>query len=148
MFMANFSVTAANVVQSSNAQVQRGTAGVPIIAGQVLYLDASSPTRLLQLAAANLTVSGNPIVPVGIAVNSAAAGQQVNYVALDPAFTPGIIFAGFPAGTAISLVLSRTPGLLCQPGDLIAGDQQVFMMLPTGTATASLSIVPAGVVLP
>jgi hypothetical protein len=143
--MANFSVTAANVLQGSTATILRATAGVSLTAGQVIYLDAN---RLAQLAGAAIIVSGSPIIVAGICVNSAAAGQQVNYTVLDPAFTPGTSFPSFPAGTGIFVCLSHTPGLFCQPGDLVAGDQVVFLMVPTGSSTANLQIVPSGVVLP
>lgn len=146
--MANLPVTAANVLPSANNQgIARGTAGVAITAGQVLYLDNSTPTRLLQLAGANISVSGTPITPVGIAVNSAAAGQPVDYVAVDPNFNPGATFPQFGTGTANVYVLSQTPGSLCLPSDLAPAAQPVVMLLPNGTNTAVLQIVPAGAVL-
>lgn len=146
--MGNLAITAANVLPSANNQgIARGTAGVAITAGQVLYLDNSTPTRLLQLAGANISVSGTPITPVGIAVNSAAAGQPVDYVASDPLFVPGANFPQFGTGTSNTYVLSQTPGAMCLPGDLAPGSQPVIMLLPNGTNTAVLQIVPAAAVL-
>lgn len=143
--MANLPVTAANVIPSAlNNGISRLTAGVNITAGQVLYRDANN---LAQLAGALIVVSGTPITPIGIAVNSATAGQPVDYVASDPDFSPGASFPQFGTGTSNVYVLSQTPGSLCLPGDLGPGAQPVIMLLPNGTNTAVLQIVPATVVL-
>lgn len=135
--MSNKAVTAASVLPSATAAVNRGIAGVAITAGQVLYLDNSTPTRLLQLASANAATIQ---VPVGIAVNSAAAGQPINYVSVDPAFTPG-----YPTSVGETIYISETPGALCPYADLVTGDQPVVMLLGIGTSTASLQIIAAGV---
>lgn len=132
--MANKTVTPANVLPSAAASVNRGIAGVAITAGQVLYKDAN---QLLQLASAN---AGTPQTPVGIAVNSAAAGQPVNYVAADTAFNPG-----YPTSIGEQTFVSETPGALCPYADLTTGDQPIAMLLGTGTASAILTIVAAGV---
>jgi hypothetical protein len=132
--MANRTIVAANVLPSASATINRLTAGVAITAGQVLYRDVNN---LAQLASAN---ASTPVTPIGIAVNNAAAGQPVNYVAADPAFVPG-----YATSVGDASYLAETAGALCPVGDLVTGDQPVFMLLGTGSASANLQIIPAGV---
>jgi len=133
--MANKVITAANVLQSSTAQVIRGIAGQTITQGQVVYSYVSGSTQLIGLAQAN---ASTPQTPVGIAVNSAVAGQPIDYVNADPAFTPGYV-----TNVGETTYLSETPGALCPYADLTTGDQPVVCLLGTGSATAILSIIAA-----
>jgi hypothetical protein len=133
--MANRSITAASVLPSAAATIQRLTAGAAITAGQVLYKDPTTGNAFLASASA-----GTIQTPIGIAVNNAAIGQPVNFVALDPAFQPG-----YATSVGETTYLSETAGAICSLSDLTTGDQPVILLLGTGSATASLSIIPAGV---
>src|SRR3954467_13132210 len=84
--MANLTVTAASVLASSTALKLQGIAGETITAGQPLYKNATASNRL-KLADANASAATSAVV--GIALNSASAGQPVTYVYDDNAFTPG-----------------------------------------------------------
>lgn len=73
--MADLSVTAANV-QPTSSTVYGATrpAAVAVAAGEGLYLDADNKYRL---ATADVALNNIACVCVGLAMNSAAAGQPV-----------------------------------------------------------------------
>lgn len=96
--MADLSVTAANVLASSTAVVERGyNFGATFTAGQAGYLDTSTNTwKLLDL---NAAATGNGITDKrGIALNGGASGQPGTFVIEDTDFTPG---ATLTNGTAV-----------------------------------------------
>ena len=134
--MADLSITAANVLQSSNSQKSNvTTAGVAITAGQVCYKYSDGTAHL-----ASSTGASPANQPIGIAANNAAAGQPVTIVASDPAFTPGAtIAAGVP------YFLSANAGGICPFGDLATGDTGVFLFIGNSTTQANLAIVGGGV---
>jgi hypothetical protein len=138
--MADKVVTPANVLASTNASKLTGTAGAAITAGQVVYLNSTTNTIFPAIAnAATLQT------PIGIALNSAAAGQPISYTASDTAFTPGYATSVgettyLSAGTAGNVTLFAN-----LPTGQTPGVQPVIIFLGTGTASAALSIVPAKV---
>ena len=110
--MANLTVTAANVIASSQAVTQTGVAGAAITAGQALYLD--SVTNTLKLADADASQATSQCV--GVALNGAQVGQPVVYVTQDPEFTPG---ATLVIGTIY--LVSATAGAIMPAADLASG---------------------------
>lgn len=80
--MADITVTAANVQQSSGAKIKTGVAAVAITAGQAVR--KTSAGMALSLADDEATAGCD-----GIALNGAAVGQPVSYVTEDAAFEAG-----------------------------------------------------------
>lgn len=113
------SITAANVVPSVNAVKRTYTAGVAITAGQLVYLDKADTDAngfgKAKLADANGATALR--VVDGIAVNTAAAGQDVTVVSYDPALV--IAASGLTANTI--LISSATAGGLAPSADLTTG---------------------------
>jgi hypothetical protein len=107
------SITAANVVPSANAKVKRGTAGVALTAGQLVYLE--SATNTLKLADANSATAEARKV-AGIAINSAPVGGPVHYVWQDPA----LVLGGTTAKGTI-YILSANAGAIAPAADLTTG---------------------------
>lgn len=76
--MADIAITAANVLQSASAQLERREAAEAITAGQTLYKLANGKVGLFDANGAT------PLcVFEGIAVDNAATGQQVVYAKKD-----------------------------------------------------------------
>lgn len=127
--MANLSITAASVATSLGSQVS-ATAGVAISAGQAVYLDSTTST--IKLADANALLSA---AVVGIAVNSAAAGQPITYQ------PTGLITIGATVVTGTAYYLSATAGGICLESDLVSGEYVTFLGIATSTTVISLNIV-------
>ncbi|MES2569349.1 MAG: hypothetical protein V4710_04760 [Verrucomicrobiota bacterium] len=110
--MADISKTPANVLAGINATIQRAIAGATIAAGDTLYHDPAD--NRLKLCDAN----GSAIISKfkGIALNGAAAGQPVNYVAEDAELAIGATVAA-----GVVLVCSSTPGGICPVADIATG---------------------------
>lgn len=136
--MANYSVTAASVLQSVNASIKRGTAGAAITAGMSLAKDSSG----------NLVAfDANGVSPlnkfVGIAIAGAASGQQVLYTDDDPSFTPGFALA------ANAIVIgSATPGLMAPAADLATGDYLSIIGVGIGSNKMLISPLASSVATP
>lgn len=109
--MAAVSVTAASVLHSASAIVVNKTAGAALTAGQPVYFDTDDSAKVADADGAS------PLYKVrGIAVNNAAAGQDVDICTRDPAFTPGftvtvgeVYIAGATAGS-INPVADKASG--------------------------------------
>jgi len=110
---ADITITAASVVPSASAKIQRGTAGVALTAGQLVYLESSSNT--LKLADAN-GASEEVRKVAGYTVNSAPIGGPVHYVVKDPA----LVLGGTTAKGTI-YILSATAGGIAPAADLTTG---------------------------
>lgn len=132
--MADLSITAANVVPSSAAILNQATAGATITAGQLIYIDSSdldSRSRgKAKLADANSGTSAVRSV-AGIAINSASAGQQVDYVVRDTALQ--IAASGLTAGTIYGL--SATAGGLAPSADFTTGWYPSVVAIAKSTTT-------------
>ena len=126
--MADYSVTAADVQQTSSAQVQAGTAGATITAGQAVFRDSTDSSKI---KLADCTVDPS-YECVGIALNGASDGQPVDYVARDIAFTPGF------SGAIGDIVILSEAGALAPVADLVAGDYAVVIGVFTTTTTLNL----------
>lgn len=124
--MPDLSIIAASVLPSNAASEKRFTAGVNISAGQVLYQAAD---RTVKLADGDGAAPSN--VVLGIAGNSAAAGQPVSVVLADPALyltdsiAPGALYQ-----------LSNTPGGI----EASTGDLSGKTVLGIGLAAGKLSL--------
>lgn len=89
--MADISITAASVLASASAIINRNfAAGATITRGQAIYLDTTLATPLWKLIDSNAAVTGNELATTkGIALNDAASGQPIDVCVKDTDFTPG-----------------------------------------------------------
>lgn len=138
LLAADYTVTAASVVASSDATTSRGTAGATITAGMSLAKNSGG---------ALVGFDANGTAPlytfVGIALNGGASGQPIFYATADPSFTPGFTIA---AGAIV--VGSATAGLLCPAADLATGHYLTVLGVGIGSNKIKLSPLAAGVVTP
>lgn len=144
--MANYTVTAANVLASAGAirfQGPQSTNSVcvalsTITAGQPVYQDATTQ----KFAPADADDASKYNV-VGIAEQSATAGQPITVVTEDTAFQPGI--TTLAAGDVP--ILSTTAGAIAPHGDLSgysSGTYGVVLGVATSATVMKLKIVVAG----
>lgn len=127
--MSDISVTDANVLASSVAQVQRAIAGAAVERGQPIYLDSADGYSAKPADADAATTA----VAVGIALNQADDGQPVDYVVEDPSFTPG--------GTTVPgtiYCVSTNAGGIAPWADLASGD--FVTVLGVGLASNKLAL--------
>lgn len=135
--MAAFSITAANVLASSQATKFTGTAGGTITQGMPLYLDTVTNTY----KGTNSLNANSATNCAGIAMVGASNGQDMVIVSRDPNFTPGytivsgnIPLCGNTAG-AVQPYEDRTTGwYVCSLGVGIGGNR--INLYITGSNTA------------
>lgn len=131
---ADLSITAANVIPSRNAIIAQATAGATITAGQLIYIDSTDldtqSRGKAKLADANSATAAVRSV-AGIAINSAASGQQVSYVVRDTALQ--IASSGLTAGAIYGL--SATAGGLAPSADFTTGWYPSVVAIAKSTTT-------------
>lgn len=137
--MADITITAASVLQSSAASISTGVAGVAITAGQALYKDAADSNKL-KLADDDNTAATAEIV--GIALNGAAAGQPLAYLTAD---TDLAIGGTTVAGTIY--VLSDVAGAICPWADKASGDRLVLIGIGKAANKMRLLLLNTGITL-
>lgn len=135
--MAAYTFTASAILQSGAPQV--GIAGEAIAAGDFLY--QHSDTKLYK-AESNDTAAKARVI--GIAVNSAAAGQPVGYVASGEI----TVDAGKFTAVALPLILSPTAGKCEDIGDIAGEDWLTFLGWSTATNKFLLRITATNVQKP
>jgi hypothetical protein len=128
--MADYSVTAASVVKTTNTAISEGIAGGTITAGMAVYIDTTDSSKLKACDADVAATS----VAAGIALHGAANGQPLKYatggnLTFNTAFTTGDV-----------VCVSTTPGGLAPYGDLAAGDFITVMGIATSTSNLRLQI--------
>lgn len=133
--MVDIVVTAADVAGTNDGL---GTAGEAIDAGEVVALVGGS----LMLADANGGTGATADLrkPVGIALNSAAAGQPVAYAKPGSFVT---LSAVMTAGT--DYWLSGNPGKIAPRADVAAGMTPVLVGVAQSTTTLKVVLLNAGV---
>jgi hypothetical protein len=135
--MADVSITAANVVAVSGAQTVQGFALATITAGQIVYRDATTQ----QFGLADNNGAAATRVPVGIALNGAAANQPLTVLTFGSITIGGTLVAG------VAYYLGDTPGSLCPVADLSVGETATLIGIATSTAILKVDINPSGVTL-
>ena len=136
--MADVSITAANVIAGSNAQQASGISGVAITAGQSLAYDSS--TVSVKLSDVN-SASAWQRTPIGIALNTAAAGQPIVYQ------TGGDITIGGTLVAGTAYYASGTPGGVRPQADNITGDYPALLGIATSTTVLRIGINAPGVII-
>jgi hypothetical protein len=135
--MADYSITAANVVAGSGAKKVNGVAGATVTAGQVVYLDSSTNTLKL---ADNDSATAAVRSPVGIALHAATANQPLTYLSQGP------ITIGATVAVGDVVCLSSTAGGICPSADIAAGDYNTIIGIATSTTVVDVKIHEAGAV--
>jgi hypothetical protein len=137
--MADIVLTAANVLRSSAGQQTQGNAGEAIAAGDTLY--KSTADQKLYKA------DGNDVAKkdvVGVAANTAGAGQPLFYIYEDMDLVLGA--HAIPVGTVI--IQSATPGKMCPVEDLASGNYTMVLGVIKTATTMALRIVGGGAAVP
>jgi hypothetical protein len=133
--MADLSITSANVIAASGANIAHRTAGATITAGQAVYIAAA--TGLVMLADAD-SATAEARVPVGIALNGAANGQPIA-IAL-----PGSdVTIGATMTANVVYYLSDEPGGICPVADLASGDYTCTIGMAISTTVLRIDITAA-----
>jgi hypothetical protein len=135
--MADITITAANVVTTAG-DIERGTAGATITAGQVVYKDANGKYSL----ADNNSATAAAKVPRGIALHAASLNQPLSIL------KSGDITIGATLTAGTAYYLSDTPGGICPVADLATGENVVLVGIAKSTTVLNLSILVPGVTLP
>lgn len=135
--MADITVTAGNVLPSTNAEISNETAGETITAGQALYKKAAD-SRMWKTDADDAATDEF----YGIALNGASAGQPVAVQ------KRGSITIGGTVVVGTVYVLSTTAGGICPWADLAAEDYVTIVGIGTTAATIALQPYTSGVAIP
>ncbi len=139
--MADLSITASQVVAGTNADFYDGTAGVTVLAGQVVYQD--SIDNLLKLADADGSLA--KANAKGIALHGASANQPLRIQ------TAGTITLGAAAAPVVGKVykLSITAGGITPIEDTDAGGQyDTNIGVGAAVNTIKLDIFASGQIVP
>jgi hypothetical protein len=138
--MSDLSITAANVVAQSNANIDFSKrAGATIAAGELVYLDTSvNKWKLADADSATQAVQE----AAGMALNGASDGQPLAVltggdVALGAVLTPGARY-----------YLSSTPGKIQPEEDLSEGEEINLIGLAKSTTVLAVRITRPGVTVP
>lgn len=135
--MADLVITAANVVPGATAKTRAGTAGAAVTPGQPLYEAADGKWYPADCDSATAAARS----PLGLALNTAAAGQPVDVVRGGPVILGAVLTAG------VGYYLSATAGGICPVADLASGDYPVFLGFAISASVLDVTIVEAGVAL-
>lgn len=116
--MADLSVTAANVLQSSGTTVSSGVSAVAINRGQYIYIKTDGT---IALADSNGTTPANTCA--GVCIADVSTGQTCFYAASDAVFTPG-----FTAVAGDPIYLSNTAGGATKTyADIVSGSTVIVL---------------------
>lgn len=132
--MADLTMTPANVVPQAGANIQRATAGEAIDAGEIIYLD-STDNNEAKLADTSTQAKA---AAVGIAVNSAAEGQPVDYV------SSGNVALGSILTASVGYAVADTAGGLRPFADNGTGDWITQIGIAKSATILTVNIVQTG----
>lgn len=133
--MADLVITAANVLKGSGAQVETGTAGASVTAGQVCYLDTS--TNTLKLADCN-SATAAVRSPYGIALHAAGSGQPLVVL------KSGSITIGATVAVGVPYFVSGTAGGIRPVADNTTGDYVSLVGIGTSTTAIKVAFLESG----
>ena len=135
--MADLSITAANVLQTSGTSVSSGVAATAITRGQYVYILANST---IGLADANAATPANSCA--GCSLVDVSAGQTCFYVANDATFTPGFSAS---AGDTIWLASDNAGACTKTYADVASGSTIIVLGGMLTSTSMKLSIQTYGV---
>jgi hypothetical protein len=129
--MADLTITAASVVAGSNANVERGSFGEAVTAGQAVY---KSPTTSKYMKADSNSVTPQARDALGIALNGGALDQPAEIQ------KSGRITLGATLTAGTDYYLSDTPGGICPRADVGTGEYVCLLGLAESTSVLDLNI--------
>jgi len=130
--MADITVTAASVAQSTNAQVNNShNAGATITAGQSVYLSASNTWLLAQCDGTALEAGSGTF---GIALHGSLSGQPLAVQVAGTITIGGTVAAGTP------YVISATAGGIAPFADLGSTNKVTFLGFASTTGAIDMSL--------
>jgi hypothetical protein len=132
--MADITITAGNVLASSDATIEHGRAGATITAGQVVSLNTTTGKYVLADADGAAGIDR----PRGLALNNAADGQPLAIVK-----SGDVTLGGMTAG--VTYYLSPSPGGIAPRADVLTGDIVSVLGVAKSTTVLALDIQYSGV---
>lgn len=135
--MADIPQTPANVAAAANTPFRDGTAGATIVAGDVLYKDATDSDKLKPAVNSALASAA----AVGVARNGGANGQPIRYQ------TGG---DNNPGGTVVigeTYYVSPQGGKFAPYADVLSSDFRTTLGIGTTTSNIKLAISVGGIAL-
>jgi hypothetical protein len=136
--MADISITAANVVPGSDANIVHGTSGETIAAGKSVYL--SSTTNKWMLADSNSATAearrATAISLTGSSANQPVVVQKGGDITIGATLTAGVAY-----------YLSDTPGGICPVADIGSGEYVCLLGIAKSTTVLAIGIQYPGVAL-
>lgn len=133
--MADLTITAANVLPQTGAQILFGTAAEAITAGKTVYFNDDAKWALADSDSATAAARNGSAV----AVNSAAAGQPVAVQKGGDLALGAVLTAGDP------YYVSSTAGGICPHEDLSAGENVVQIGIAKSATVLAISVQNSGV---
>jgi hypothetical protein len=134
--MADLSITATNVAKGSSGleQVENGTSGAALTAGDVCYFDTSASTWKLAQADGTALEAGSG--GLAIALNTApAAGMPITLLK-----SKGDLSLGAILTVGATYVLSAAAGKIAPIADLATGDYVVLLGIARTTSILQLNM--------
>jgi hypothetical protein len=136
--MADLTITAANVIAGAGSDIEHGTGGATITAGQQVYRDAATG-RYLLADSNSATVAAR--TDRGTALNGCANGQPL------AVHKEGPITIGATLTAGVAYYLSDTPGGICPVADVGSGEYSSIIGIATSTTVLNVDIQASGVAL-
>lgn len=135
--MAAVTITAANIIPGSDAQIRDGTAGATVTQAQVVYLDSATSTYKL----ADCDLSAAAADAVGLCVISTLSGQPIKVI------ISGSLGMGACLTAGTQYYLGATAGQIVPFSDLTSGNRVIQVGYATTTSNLVVRIVNTGVTL-
>ena len=136
--MADITQTAANVIPGANAVTKDGTIGETLVAGDIIYIDATDSDRLKKAINSALASAA----AAGVMLNGGAAGQPGRYQ------TSGDHNPGGTVVVAEVYNVSPNAGKFAPDADVAVADFRTTIGIGTTSSNIKLQIQVSGVVVP
>jgi len=132
--MADLVITPANVLEGTQARKQTRTAGAVITQGDSVYVDTSG-----QMQAALKAVDAASAAAVGIALNSAEAGQPVTFQ------SGGELDVGSTLVVGETYVVGAAAGGIAPVADVISTEFATILGIATAPGVLKMGVLQSGV---
>lgn len=132
--MTDLVITPANVLEGTQARKQTKTAGAQITQGDSVFIDSSD-----QMQAAQKDVDAASAAAVGIALNSAEAGQPVTFQ------SGGDIDVGATLVVGETYVVGAAAGGIAPIADVISTEFSTILGIATAAGVLKMGVLQSGV---
>lgn len=132
--MTDLVITAANVLEGTQARKQRKTCGATITQGQSVFVDNSD-----QLQPAQKDVDAATAAAVGIALNSGESGQPVTFQ------SGGELDVGSTLVVGETYVVGAGPGGIAPIADVISTEFSTILGIATAAGVLKMGVLQSGV---